>query len=100
MTRSVIILVTFADERYQSYLVGQGSIRYPPGGSQVYTLSVVHQLHCLVGDPILLSARFLPVGERESNKMRGQYIHRGVFAYINSQLSVVDPPELLRCSRL
>ncbi|KAK2879394.1 hypothetical protein FQN49_000912 [Arthroderma sp. PD_2] len=27
--------------------VGQGSVRYPAGSKDVYTLSVVHQLHCL-----------------------------------------------------
>ncbi|KAI1630921.1 hypothetical protein F4809DRAFT_654420 [Biscogniauxia mediterranea] len=27
--------------------LGQGSVRYPPNSPQVYTLSVVHQLHCL-----------------------------------------------------
>jgi hypothetical protein len=27
---------------------GQGSVRYPPATPQVYTLSAVHQLHCLV----------------------------------------------------
>lgn len=38
-------------------LVGQGSVRYPAAMPQVYTLSVVHQLHCLVRstEPVSLS---------------------------------------------
>ncbi|RYO87811.1 hypothetical protein DL764_008805 [Monosporascus ibericus] len=37
-----------SDEAWDSIVpLGQGSVRYPPGSSQVYTLSVVHQLHCL-----------------------------------------------------
>ncbi|KAI1770221.1 hypothetical protein F4818DRAFT_433839 [Hypoxylon cercidicola] len=37
-----------SDEAWDSIVpLGRGSIRYPPGSSGVYTLSVVHQLHCL-----------------------------------------------------
>ncbi|CAJ2504616.1 Uu.00g120100.m01.CDS01 [Anthostomella pinea] len=36
------------EEAWQSIVpLGQGSVRFPPNSQQVYTLSVVHQLHCL-----------------------------------------------------
>ncbi|KAI0532442.1 hypothetical protein GGR58DRAFT_179484 [Xylaria digitata] len=77
--------------------LGQGSVRYPPGSPNVYTLSVVHQLHCLWSIYnnyySALESDSLPPEDRVQSHMRHcfDYLRQSLLCAADATLEPVDP---------
>ncbi|EGE03389.1 hypothetical protein TEQG_02425 [Trichophyton equinum CBS 127.97] len=74
--------------------IGQGTVRFPAGSKKIYTLSAVHQLHCLSYYGALQSHRR---GNEQQNNHIGphmrhcfDYLRQGLMCAADSTLEPVD----------